>query len=252
MARWQGTTTQRGYGGSHQTIREQRLALYRPGDQCAMGGEPMPWWPLEIARQYIDLPHDHVNGGYLPGLACREHNRGEGASRSKRAAKIQAARPGDVRCKTCGQPYHYTARSCAICGQHYHPNYDAQRTCGRQCGVELRRRIYGYAGSKPRKPKPPRQQREPRTPKNGWPATPIVNWQCRYCGRPGIRRATAKPGRGMREVCDTRICQLARLQANNLVARNGVTREDADAHMAELVATVMARRRPSTEGHHTQ
>ena len=31
----------------------------------------------------LDLAHDHVNGGYL-GLACRQHNRGEGATRGNR------------------------------------------------------------------------------------------------------------------------------------------------------------------------
>jgi hypothetical protein len=67
----------RGYNYQHRTERERRLAMYRPGDHCTIGGEPLPWWPLEIARIYIDLPHDHVNGGYLPGLACRRHNRGE-------------------------------------------------------------------------------------------------------------------------------------------------------------------------------
>jgi hypothetical protein len=84
MPRYQGTTTARGYGSAHQAERERRLRLYRPGDPCAMGGEPMTWWPLSVARRYVDLPHDHANGGYLDGLACRTHNRAEGASRGNR------------------------------------------------------------------------------------------------------------------------------------------------------------------------
>jgi len=95
MARWQGTTTERGYGSDHQTVREQRLTLYRPGDHCNMGGEPMPWWPLAYARRFLDLAHDHVNGGYLPGLSCRAHNRGEGARRGnkrRRARRVTASR----------------------------------------------------------------------------------------------------------------------------------------------------------------
>jgi hypothetical protein len=43
----------------------------------------------------LDLAHDHVNGGYLPGLACRYHNRAEGAIRGNRmrgASMIAAAR----------------------------------------------------------------------------------------------------------------------------------------------------------------
>jgi len=74
----------RGYGHEHRAERERRLLRYRPGDMCAIGGEAMMWWPLRLARRFIDLPHDHVHGGYLPGLACRRHNRGEGAARGNR------------------------------------------------------------------------------------------------------------------------------------------------------------------------
>lgn len=81
MARWYGTTTQRGYGSMHQAERERRLAQYRPGDICAHGGEPLLLWPLAFARRYLDLPHTQDRTGYLPGLSCRKHNRGEGATR---------------------------------------------------------------------------------------------------------------------------------------------------------------------------
>jgi len=33
----------------------------------------------------LDLAHDHTNGGYLPGLACRTHNRQDGAIRRNQA-----------------------------------------------------------------------------------------------------------------------------------------------------------------------
>lgn len=89
--RWTGSTTARGYGSPHQTLRAQRLAAYRPGDRCAIGGEPLNWWPVDVARKFIDLPHDHVNGGYLDGLACRNHNRGEGAARRNRMRGQQRA-----------------------------------------------------------------------------------------------------------------------------------------------------------------
>lgn len=84
MARWQGTTTARGYGHTHRAERERRLALYRPGDICAHGGEPLLWWPLSLARHYLDLPHTTDRGGYLPGLSCRRHNRADGARRGNR------------------------------------------------------------------------------------------------------------------------------------------------------------------------
>jgi len=87
MARWQGSTTQRGYGSSHRREREARLAVYRPGDYCAHGGEPMTWWPLAYARQFLDLPHNGDRTGYLPGLPCRKHNRGADAQHNKRAKR---------------------------------------------------------------------------------------------------------------------------------------------------------------------
>jgi hypothetical protein len=82
--RWTGTTTQRGYGHGHQSERERRLARYRPGDLCAHGGEPLQYWPLSVARRYLDLPHTSDRTGYLPGLSCRRHNRADGAVRGNR------------------------------------------------------------------------------------------------------------------------------------------------------------------------
>lgn len=84
MARWQGTTTQRGYGRTHRQERERRLTIYRPGDICAHGGEPLAYWPLSLARIMLDLPHNADRTAYLPGLACRRHNRGDGARRKNR------------------------------------------------------------------------------------------------------------------------------------------------------------------------
>jgi hypothetical protein len=66
------------YDAAHAAARVLAVARYRPGDACAIGGER-----LTVPAAYLDLAHDHVNGGYL-GLACRRHNRGEGASRGNR------------------------------------------------------------------------------------------------------------------------------------------------------------------------
>lgn len=84
MARWYGKTAERGYHSRHQAERERRLAVYRPGDICAHGGERLMFWPLAYARTMLDLPHTADRSGYLPGLACRRHNRGEGATRGNR------------------------------------------------------------------------------------------------------------------------------------------------------------------------
>jgi hypothetical protein len=67
------------YDGGHRRARSLAVARYRIGDPCAIGGEP-----LTVAAEFLDLAHDHVNGGYLPGLACRFHNRSEGATRGNR------------------------------------------------------------------------------------------------------------------------------------------------------------------------
>jgi hypothetical protein len=66
------------YGSEHARVRSFVVAGYRLGDPCAIGGES-----LTVAARWLDLAHDHVNGGYL-GLACRFHNRSEGASRGNR------------------------------------------------------------------------------------------------------------------------------------------------------------------------
>lgn len=63
-------------------------------------------------------------------------------------------------------------------------------------------------------------------------STPVYYYTCRYCGELGVGNANR---RVHREVCPDRPCQLARRQANNLRLRNGWTREEADAFMAELV-----------------
>lgn len=44
----------------------------------------MYWWPLRVARQYVDLPHTADRSGYLPGLSCRRHNRADGAVRGNK------------------------------------------------------------------------------------------------------------------------------------------------------------------------
>lgn len=91
--RWarKGTTTQRGYGSGHASERERRLLRYRPGDLCAHGGEPLQFWPLSVARRFLDLPHTPDRSGYLPGLSCRHHNRSEAATRRNRMRGVAKA-----------------------------------------------------------------------------------------------------------------------------------------------------------------
>jgi len=100
MARWKGTTTQRGMGSGHQRLRQHRLARYRPGDICTHGGEQMFYpLPVQVRDRYgtrlvspwLDLPHTADRSGYLPGLSCSKHNRSEGATRGNRSRGIVTA-----------------------------------------------------------------------------------------------------------------------------------------------------------------
>ena len=52
----------------------------------------MTWWPLKVARRYIDLPHNASRTGYLPGLAHRYCNRKDGAVRGNRMRARSPAR----------------------------------------------------------------------------------------------------------------------------------------------------------------
>jgi len=98
MARWQGTTTQRGYGSDHQRERKRLLAQWRPGQPCARCGLPMwhrwLWRNGELASA-IDLGHTPDRSAYtgLEHVAC---NRGEGARRGNRrrgqARRVTASR----------------------------------------------------------------------------------------------------------------------------------------------------------------
>jgi hypothetical protein len=249
MARYRGTTAQRGLGAAHVADRKRLLARHRDGDPCWRCGQPMYKWQ--------ELDRDHVVDRALGGttgpavLAHRSCNRSAGARLGNQLRPLNAPRPGaghDVFCPVCGKKNGRKSRQCEICGAHYHPGYSGQRTCSRACGVVMRRRVYGYAGSKPPAPKPlcaecgkpcnagskfcsrdclvvastPAQAR----------ATPIAYYNCRYCGKLGVTNANRTQ---QREVCPARACQLARLAANNLRIRNGLSKEDADAQMAAIV-----------------
>jgi hypothetical protein len=87
MARYHGTTTQRGYGYDHVCERNRQLALWRPGQPCARCGRPM-WQRWRVAKDgrrvsAIDLGHTADRTGYT-GLEHVRCNRGEGAARGNR------------------------------------------------------------------------------------------------------------------------------------------------------------------------
>jgi 5-methylcytosine-specific restriction endonuclease McrA len=240
MARYRGTTAERGLGTPHINDKKRLLAQHREGDPCWRCGQPM------YKAQGLERDHivDRARGGaegpaVLAHMAC---NRSAGARLGNQMQpRVILAAGHDVICATCGKPYHYAPRVCEICGVHYHPSGKTVRTCSRTCGVQLIRRNRIAKGWVPQaqRPKPAPKPRRPgpvqsgeREPKNGWPAVAVAYYTCRYCGTVGVTKADV---RQQREVCPARACQLARIGANNLRTRNGLTREDADAQVSVVV-----------------
>lgn len=231
MARYRGTTEQRGVGAAHAADRKRLLAQHRDGDPCWRCGQPM------YKTQALDRDHvvDRALGG-TTGPAVLAHascNRSAGARLGNQLRPLNQPRPGvghDVFCPICGKKNARKSRMCEICGAHYHPYYSEQRSCSRACGVVIARRnkmAKGWIPPAQRPKPPPRPVREPYAPRST-----VTYYTCRYCGEPGVAHGTRQQHR---EVCPARACQLARIAANNLRLRSGLTREDADAQMAAVV-----------------
>jgi hypothetical protein len=154
MARYRGSTAERGLGAPHVADKKRLMALHRDGDPCWRCGKPM------YKSQGLERDHmvDRARGGadgpaVLAHMAC---NRAAGARLGNRLQpRVIMAAGHDVRCGACGKPYHYAARACEVCGVHYHPSGKTVRTCSRTCGVVLRRRKYG---GKQSSKKPPRRR----------------------------------------------------------------------------------------------
>lgn len=224
MARYRGTTAQRGLGSDHVADKKRLMALHRDGDPCWRCGKPM------FKAQGLHRGHiiDRALGG-ADGPAALEHpwcNLQAGARLGNQLQpRVIMAAGHDVICGTCGKPYHYAARSCEVCGVHYHPSGKAVRTCSRAHGVELRRRLYGHAGKSLPRPKPPPRPLRPPAEMYA-PRSSVTYYTCRYCGKLGVAGGT---GQQRREVCPARACQLLRLQANNLRTRKGLTEAEANA-----------------------
>jgi predicted nucleic acid-binding Zn ribbon protein len=251
------STTQRGLGHAHQADKRRLLAEFRPGDPClqrfrdgTVCGKPMfPWQELDRGH-IIDRALGGVNGpAILVHASC---NRKAGAQLGilLRSPGMPPSRSGGgpvKPCATCGKVTDRRARRCEVCGTHCHPSHSFVRTCSRKCGAQLRLRRYGYAGYKPPRPQTPCALCGEPCPadarfcskscadqgmRRSWPASSVTFYTCRYCG--GVYSAHG-PGAQKREVCPGRACQLARLMANNLRTRKGLSKKQADAQMAVLV-----------------
>jgi hypothetical protein len=78
------TTSQRGYGTSHQKARAAAIAAHRDGDPCARCGHPMHGDPANL-----DLDHSDDRTQYR-GLAHRQCNRSAGGRKGRRQRSRRA------------------------------------------------------------------------------------------------------------------------------------------------------------------
>jgi len=98
VARWQGTTTERGLGSPHQRIGRQLFAAWKPGDPCARCGLPMlhRWIIQKDGRRVSaidvdDFPGRVYGGPQVKRLSHRSCNRRAGQAIT---AAINRARGG--------------------------------------------------------------------------------------------------------------------------------------------------------------
>jgi len=77
LARWQGTTTQRGLGYAHQKTRKQAIAALRDGDPCARCGQPM-YRSQSRLLDLDDFPGRAYGGPQVKRLSHRSCNRRAG------------------------------------------------------------------------------------------------------------------------------------------------------------------------------
>jgi hypothetical protein len=96
VSRYTGTTAQRGYGASHQALRKQLLARWRPGDPCARCGQPMlyRWMTDGSGRRTsaIDLGHTDDRTAYT-GLEHRSCNRRDGQRKTTAVLRRRGPMP---------------------------------------------------------------------------------------------------------------------------------------------------------------
>jgi hypothetical protein len=85
VPRYQGKTSERGYGSSHQALRSRLLAAWKPGQPCARCGQPIYYiwtWDLNGKRvSAVDLGHTDDRRGYA-GLEHRRCNRRDGQAKT--------------------------------------------------------------------------------------------------------------------------------------------------------------------------
>jgi 5-methylcytosine-specific restriction endonuclease McrA len=86
MARWKGTTTQRGLGQPHVKDKARLLARHCDGDLCWRCGQPMYTWQALDRDHVVDRAHGGTDG---PAVLAHAHcNRSAGARMGNRMRRM--------------------------------------------------------------------------------------------------------------------------------------------------------------------
>lgn len=106
MARWQGTTTQRGLGAAHQSDRRAALTALKDGDPCyrcelrgiyhPMYASLVTWRNGKPTSQWLDLddyPGRIYGGPQVKRLSWRKCNRSHGQSVAAARLRARGYRP---------------------------------------------------------------------------------------------------------------------------------------------------------------
>lgn len=115
-------TAARGYGRQHQALRAMWRPIVESGEaQCHQAVCIMPTRSIAADAPW-DLGHNRERTAYI-GPTHPACNRAEGALRGRDPSTLRSRH-----------------RCCEVCGTGYRASYRDQRTCGRTCGVELKKR----------------------------------------------------------------------------------------------------------------
>lgn len=130
-----GSSAARGYGIEHVRARKAAAARHQAMDPCVRCGRP-----LGPMGSWLHYDHNDDRTGYL-GFAHARCNRREGARQGRRAQVLRASRtprpkvtPLDLGIRNELPEF----GTCVVCDATFSYSHDAQRTCGRTCGMILR------------------------------------------------------------------------------------------------------------------
>jgi hypothetical protein len=149
-----GTTTQRGYGRTHQRARKEAFEALPEWSPCARCSKPM-WKHSEDSRGRSSLHYDHAEDGTYLGFSHGSCNRVAGAAKGGRVA-ISRRKPSRF------------VRDCVTCGNRFRAWTEEQTRCSHKCRVPPRPKKPAeqlkLPLGKPRRPQPVCACGQPRNP----------------------------------------------------------------------------------------